>query len=89
MATVERIFRMFRHGDIPGLTEITGLQRSTIYKKIKEGTFPAGIKIGPRARGWTESQIREWRNGLEATDQRNKTAHFLTENDGNSNDICT
>lgn len=30
----------------------TGLSRSTIYRKIAEGTFPAQIKISINGAGW-------------------------------------
>jgi prophage regulatory protein len=33
----------------------TGLSRSTIYRKIAEGTFPAQIKISVNGMGWHES----------------------------------
>jgi Predicted transcriptional regulator len=54
-----------------------GLSRSTIYLKIKEGSFPSPIKLGPRASGWLEREIDEWiaqqakksRNAFGATSQ--------------------
>ena len=33
----------------------TGLSRSTIYRKIAEGTFPAQLKISTNGTGWHES----------------------------------
>jgi prophage regulatory protein len=38
----------------------TGLSRSTIYRKIAEGTFPAQIKISVHGAGWKESDINRW-----------------------------
>lgn len=38
----------------------TGLSRSTIYRKIAEGTFPAQIKISIHGAGWRESDIDRW-----------------------------
>lgn len=38
----------------------TGLSRSTIYRKIAEGTFPAQIKISTNGAGWKESDINHW-----------------------------
>jgi len=38
----------------------TGLSRSTIYRKIKEGTFPAQLKISTNGAGWRESDINRW-----------------------------
>ncbi len=35
----------------------TGLSRSTIYRKIAEGTFPAQIRISVNGAGWRESHI--------------------------------
>lgn len=38
----------------------TGLSRSTIYQRIKEGSFPAQVSIGPRAVGWLDADIGAW-----------------------------
>ena len=38
----------------------TGLSRSTIYRKIAEGTFPAQLKISTHGAGWRESDINRW-----------------------------
>jgi prophage regulatory protein len=38
----------------------TGLSRSTIYRKIAEGTFPAQLKISANGTGWHESDINRW-----------------------------
>ena len=38
----------------------TGLSRSTIYLRIKEGSFPKPISLGARAVGWLESEVEEW-----------------------------
>jgi prophage regulatory protein len=38
----------------------TGLSRSTIYRKIAEGTFPAQFKISTNGAGWRESDINRW-----------------------------
>lgn len=38
----------------------TGLSRSTIYRKIAEGTFPARHKISMNGAGWKESEINRW-----------------------------
>jgi prophage regulatory protein len=34
-----------------------GLSRSTIYQRIKDGTFPAPIRLGERAVGWRAGDI--------------------------------
>jgi prophage regulatory protein len=38
----------------------TGLSRSTIYDRIKSGTFPAPVSLGAQAVGWIESEIDNW-----------------------------
>ena len=38
----------------------TGLSRSTIYRKIAEGTFPRQIQISIHGAGWHESDISRW-----------------------------
>lgn len=38
----------------------TALSRSTIYRKIAEGTFPPQIKISVNGAGWRESDIDRW-----------------------------
>ncbi|OOC11604.1 DNA-binding protein [Dickeya dadantii] len=42
--------------------EKTGLKRSQIYLYMKDGNFPASIKIGPASVAWLESEIDEWIN---------------------------
>jgi prophage regulatory protein len=39
---------------------VTGLGRSFIYQLQAERRFPQSIKIGARAVGWLESEVREW-----------------------------
>ncbi len=36
------------------------LSRSTIYRKIAEGTFPPQIRISVNGAGWRESDINRW-----------------------------
>ena len=38
----------------------TGLSRSTIYLKMKNGDFPTQVSLGPRAVGWLEAEIDRW-----------------------------
>ena len=42
--------------------EITGLSRSSIYARAKNGTFPAPISLGGDCVGWIESEITDWLN---------------------------
>ncbi len=38
----------------------TGLSRSTVYRKIAEGTFPSQVRISVHGAGWHESAINRW-----------------------------
>lgn len=38
----------------------TGLSRSTLYRKISDGTFPKQIRISIHGAGWHESAIDRW-----------------------------
>jgi len=38
----------------------TGLSRSTLYRKMQNGTFPPSLKISTRCAGWRESALAEW-----------------------------
>jgi len=44
----------------PAVRSQVGLSNTTIYNKIKEGTFPAPIPIGARAKAWDSFAIDEW-----------------------------
>ena len=40
---------------------IVGLGRSSIYRKVQEGTFPSPIKLGSaRASGWISTEVYDW-----------------------------
>lgn len=54
MSNSERIIRL------KTVLARTGLSRSTMYRKIAEGTFPCQIKISVHGAGWRESAIDRW-----------------------------
>ena len=39
---------------------MTGLGRSSIYKKISEGVFPKPVSLGGRAVGWVLDEVEGW-----------------------------
>jgi prophage regulatory protein len=45
---------------LPQVCAVTGLKRSMIYQLEAEQRFPNRIKIGVRAVGWIESEVRTW-----------------------------
>ncbi len=52
--TPERILRL------KTVLERTGLSRSTMYRKMQNGSFPKNIQISTRCKGWRESAVNEW-----------------------------
>ncbi len=49
--------RILRRKDVE---DLTGLSRSTIYRHVSAGTFPAPVKLTERLIGWRESAISDW-----------------------------
>ena len=45
---------------LPELQKIVGLKHSEIYRRIGAGEFPAGVKLGERARAWRSSEIQAY-----------------------------
>lgn len=61
------------HGRIIRIREVIampGLSRLSIYAGIKQGTFPAQLKLSTRSSGWLESEIIEWRKKRPRGSQR-------------------
>ena len=40
--------------------ERTGLSRSTVYRKVQDGTFPPKVKLSEHCCGWRESELNRW-----------------------------
>lgn len=45
---------------LPDVQALVGLSKATIYRYIKEGSFPKPRKIGSRAVAWATAEIDEW-----------------------------
>jgi prophage regulatory protein len=42
---------------VKAVAQCTGLSVSSIYKQIREGLFPRGVKLTSRATGWPDSEV--------------------------------
>jgi prophage regulatory protein len=42
------------------VAQITALSRSTIYRRIAKGRFPAPVHLGGRAAGWPREALQQW-----------------------------
>jgi prophage regulatory protein len=58
--------RIFRIDDV---LNRTGLSRPTVYRQVRAGTFPAPVKLSPRAVGWRSDEIEEWIEGREPVER--------------------
>jgi prophage regulatory protein len=47
---------------LPEVIKLTGLPKSTIYRRIAENSFPKQIQIGGKTVIWTEESIRKWQS---------------------------
>jgi prophage regulatory protein len=45
---------------IKTVLELTGLSRSTLYRKVQRGEFPQQIKLSERCAGWRQSSVHAW-----------------------------
>jgi predicted DNA-binding transcriptional regulator AlpA len=45
---------------LPEVKTVTGLSKTSLYALIKEKSFPAPVRLGPRAVAWVKSEIRQW-----------------------------
>ena len=54
----------------PEVIEMTGLSRTTIWRRVQDGSFPPPIRLGghgTRAVGWRHTDIHNWFNHLSPT----------------------
>lgn len=45
---------------LPQVKVASGLGKSSIYKGVQNGTFPAPVALGARAIGWHQTSISKW-----------------------------
>lgn len=58
---MERIKNFLR---LPDVIKKVGIKRTAIYERIKAGTFPEPIQLGPRAVAWDEEELAQWQENL-------------------------
>ena len=44
----------------PDVMALTGLSRTTIWRKVRAGTFPAPYELSKNSIGWPASEIAAW-----------------------------
>jgi prophage regulatory protein len=49
----------------PQVHAMTGLSRSEVWRRERDGRFPRRRKLGPQQVGWLMSELVRWLDGLE------------------------
>ncbi len=61
---------------LPEVERITGLKKSAIYKKIKEGEeedkFPSAVKLGTKHVAWISEEIYSWIDRRQRVERKKK-----------------
>jgi prophage regulatory protein len=47
---------------LPEVLHLSGLSRSAVYQKIKDGEFPQQVKTSSRSSAWVLSEIVAWKD---------------------------
>lgn len=63
-AVAERLARLAE------VLELTGLGRSTVYKLMGTGDFPASVRLGGRSVAWRLSAVIDWIDSRPATSEQ-------------------
>ena len=50
----------FRFMRLPEVMQITGLKKTALYARIKEGAFPPPVPLGGHAVGWVADEVYGW-----------------------------
>jgi prophage regulatory protein len=67
MRPAENIDRFLRLDEV---LHVTGIGRNTVYRRIREGTFPKQVKIGPNSVAWRQSDITQWMTSFHPSDDQ-------------------
>ncbi|MFC0407959.1 helix-turn-helix transcriptional regulator [Roseomonas elaeocarpi] len=61
---IQELDRLLRIGEVENHV---GMTRSTIYRRIAEGSFPRPREIGGGQVRWRQSEVKEWQDRLPTT----------------------
>lgn len=45
---------------LPEVKAVTGLSKTSLYALIRDHSFPAPVRVGPRAVAWVRSEVKQW-----------------------------
>jgi prophage regulatory protein len=58
---IQQLDRLFHIKDVE---RFSGLDHSTVYRRIKAGSFPPPVRVGTRRSAWRESDLVRWQQDL-------------------------
>ncbi|WP_186082031.1 helix-turn-helix transcriptional regulator [Burkholderia gladioli] len=50
-----------------GVLDTVGVKKTTLYRWIREGTFPAPVQLGIRSVGWLATDVQQWVESRQST----------------------
>ncbi|POS09189.1 MULTISPECIES: helix-turn-helix transcriptional regulator [Burkholderia] len=50
-----------------GVLDTVGVKKTTLYRWIREGTFPAPVQLGARSVGWRAADVEQWVESRQST----------------------
>lgn len=53
----ESVSRLLRQDEV---CDRTGLSRTTIWRRERDGDFPRRVQLGDNTVAWVESEVEEW-----------------------------
>jgi prophage regulatory protein len=48
------------------LVQYIPFSSATLWRRVKDGSFPAPVKLSPNVTAWDVSKVRDWMQSLEA-----------------------
>lgn len=64
-----------------------GKSRSSVYASIKEGTFPAPVKLQGRSSAWLRSEVLRWMQACIEASRPANTASSIIDNSSSTRQI--
>ena len=55
---------------IDDVVKFTGLSKPSIYRLMREGSFPRAVRLGERAVAWTINDLEQWAQNRPSTKSR-------------------
>ncbi|WP_316376187.1 helix-turn-helix transcriptional regulator [Burkholderia anthina] len=50
-----------------GVLDCVGVKKTTLYRWIREGKFPAPVQLGARSVGWRATDVQHWVESRQST----------------------